>query len=553
MTDLFSSATHLYRHYRTTAAILSRILRQPLSLEQSASIVRSRLMKRKENFLEMLEKTVFGFERSPYRILLERAGFTRGSVRELVENHGIEATLGLLYEKGVFVDLLEFKGKKNVVRGKDTFRFAEKDFSNPLLTAGLGTRSGGTRSSGTKVTVPLEYIQQHNPYNVLASHACDMMHRPVIIWLPILPAGEGLFFSLRFAAMGNAPVKWFSQVDERYIKPSLMDRLKTRSTIWMGTVYGKRMAAPEYVDMQNTAVIARWMTEHLGKAKGFSIVTYASSALRLIMVARRERLNLGATVFWLMGEPLTDKIQEEMEHSGCRAYSLYGCNELMIIGQGCARPGTPDDMHFCSDKLAVIQHKKRVEHSDLTVDAFLFTTLLETSPKIFLNTETGDYGCIETRDCGCVLGQIGFREHIHTVRSYEKLTAEGATFVGSDLLPLVQKTLPSEIGGNATDYQFLEEADQHGIPRMYVLISPEVGEIDELKVKDLIYEALTSGEYSHSYSRSYWTQAETLQIRRMRPIPTARGKIVPLQIRRGLAIQEAGIGTAGVEQQVRQG
>lgn len=254
-----------------------------------------------------------------------------------------------------------------------------------------------------------------------------------------------------------------------------------------------------------------------------------------------------------MGEPLTDKIKEEIEELGCRAYSLYGCNELMIIGQGCGTPREPDDMHFCKDKLAVIQRMRTVDHSDVRVDAFFFTTLLKSSPKIFLNTETGDYGLIETRDCGCILGQAGLSEHIHTVRSFEKLTAEGATFVGSDLIPLVQRTLPSELGGMATDYQFLEEADVDGFPRMFLLVNPEVGDIDESKVKELVFEALTSGEYTHSYSRSYWTQAGTIQIRRMRPIPTARGKIVPLQIRRGAGALLGAVGEVGAARDDKNG
>ncbi len=551
MSGVFSNLRLLYRHHRTTAAILARVLGNPLSLARSEEILRTRVNRRKENFLEMMERTIYAFPQSPYRILLEHAGIGYEDVRGLVERHGLEGTLKHLYERGIRIDILEFKGKKDVVRGESVFRFKEKDFSNPLLTEGLGTRSGGTRSSGTPMIVPLEYIEEHNPYNVVASRACDMDENPVIIWLPILPAGEGLFFNLRFAAMNNAPVKWYSQVDERYIRPSFMDKVKTKSTIWMAALYGKRMPEPEYVELQDTIRIAKWMRDHLRSARGYSVVTYASSALRLMLDCRREGIRIGETAFWLMGEPLTKKIKEEIESLGCRAFSLYGCNELMIIGQCCGKPEKPDDMHFCKDKLAVIQCERRVEHSDACVNAFFFTTLLKSSPKIFLNTETGDYGSLETRSCDCIFGRIGFDEHIHSVRSFEKLTAEGATFVGSDLIPLIQETLPAQVGGTAMDYQFLEEADENGIPRMFMLVSPEVGDIDEDKVKELVFGALTSGEYSHSYSRSYWTQADTLQIRRMRPIPTARGKIVPLQIRRGLRLQAPERDAAGGGQHVR--
>lgn len=532
MKHIFSNIRLLYRHYKATSAILKKILKYPLTLEMSKEIITDRLKRREENFLEMVEKTIFGYQGSPYRILLERAGYRYEDIQSFVMTGGIEHTLQALYEKGVYIDILEFKGKKTVIRGKDRFNFKEKDFSNPLLTEGLGTKSGGTRSTGTNMVVPLKYIEEHNPYGVFAVNEYDILKNPAIIWLPILPAGEGLFFNLRFTAIGNPPVKWFSHVDERYIKPSAMDRLKTKSTIWMARLYGKRMPEPEFVDIRDTAKIARLMGENLGNSNGFSVVTYSSSALRLIMEAKKQGIKLGETVFWLMGEPLTDKILEEIENYGCRAYSLYGCNELMIIGQGCANPGVSDDMHFCKDKLAVIQCKRKVEHSDITVDAFLFTTILKSSPKIFLNTETGDYGFVEKRNCGCGFERLGFTEHIHTVRSFEKLTAEGATFIGSDLIPLVQRTLPAEFGGNATDYQFIEEADDAGIPRLYMLVSPDIGEIDEKRIKKIVFDTLTSEEYSHSYSRAYWTQADTIQIKRMHPVPTMRGKIVPLHISR---------------------
>lgn len=533
MNGLLSDIRVFYRHYRNTSAIMRRILKDPLTLERSENMLSGRLKNRKENFLETLERTVYGFPGSPYKALLDRAGRRFEDVREMVMARGIEDTLRTLHADGVYIDILEFKGKKTAVRGTNSYEFKERNFSNPLLSGGLGTSSGGTRSAGTGIVVPLEYIEQNNPYGVVAAHDNGILEKPVVIWLPILPAGEGLFFSLRFAAMGKPPVKWFSQVDERYIKPSKMDRLKTVSAVWMARLYDKRMAEPEFVDMRRSVEIARWMDRGRGNATGFSVVTYASSALRLVMEARREGLDLGETVFWLMGEPLTDKIMEEIRGYGCRAYSLYGCNELMIIGQGCTHPGKADDMHFLEDKLAVIQCDRKVDHSDLSVDAFFFSTILTSSPKIFLNTELGDYGIVEKGNCGCAFEKLGYSKHIHTVRSFEKLTAEGATFVGSDLIPLVQRTLPAAFGGDATDYQILEEADETGIPRLFILVSPDRGEIDEAKLRETVFEALTAGEYSHAFSRSYWTQAGTIQIKRMRPIPTARGKIVPLQIRRG--------------------
>jgi len=235
--ELISQIKILYKHYLVTSAILRKVLKDPLTLDESRSILKNRIENRKKNFLESIKQTIYLHPYSPYKILLKRAGYSFENVRQLVEETGIEATLKTLCEKGVYIDILEFKGKKEVVRGKDIYRFKENDFSNPLLTGGLKTKSGGTRGSGTTMMVPLEYIKEHNPYNVVAATECGITQKPVIIWLPILPAGEGLFFNLRFTATGNPPVKWFSQVDERYIRPSTIDRLKTLSSVWMAMFF----------------------------------------------------------------------------------------------------------------------------------------------------------------------------------------------------------------------------------------------------------------------------------------------------------------------------
>lgn len=535
MVNVISDLRNLVGHYRSTAAILGQILGRPMSFEESVQILKDRLANRESNFLRTLEKCIYANPNSPFRALLQHAGYGFEDVARMVKTQGIEKALETLYKGGVYIEILEFKGKKDVVREGRTFRFVEKDFNNPLLTGGFSTQSGGTRSKGTKMRVPLEFIHQNNVYGVFGAHEYGMLENKVIIWLPILPAGEGLFFSLRFTAMGNPPVKWFSQTDRRYTQHSAMDKLKTASSIWMAKFYRKRLPKPEFVDMRDTLKIAKWMSNNLNGSPGFSVVTYASSALRLITAAKKEKLDLGKTIFWLMGEPLTVKILEEIESYNCKAYSLYGCNELMIIGQGCANPIISDDMHFLSDKLAVIQHQRRVEHSDISVNSFLFTTLWETSPKIFLNTETGDYGVIERRKCGCAFDKLGYSQHIHTIRSFEKLTAEGVTFIGSNLIPLIQDILPHQFGGDATSYQFVEEETEKGLTKLFVLVSPDVGEIDENKFKEALFNSLSGGPDRYGGARLMWNSADTINIRRQHPIPTPRGKIVPLRIRKRTA------------------
>ena len=63
---------------------------------------------------------------------------------------------------------------------------------------------------------------------------------------------------------------------------------------------------------------------------------------------------------------------------------------------------------------------------------------------------------------------LGYTTHIHTIRSWEKLTSEGMTFCGHDLIRLIEEVLPARFGGRPTDYQFVESgarrAAQGGSP-----------------------------------------------------------------------------------------
>jgi len=92
-----------------------------------------------------------------------------------------------------------------------------------------------------------------------------------------------------------------------------------------------------------------------------------------------------------------------------------------------------------------------VPGSDITVDAFHFTTLLPTARKLLLNVESDDYGVVETRSCGGPLESYGYTEHLRQIRSFRKLTGEGVTLVGSEMLRILEEVLPARFGGSPLD------------------------------------------------------------------------------------------------------
>ena len=134
---------------------------------------------------------------------------------------------------------------------------------------------------------------------------------------------------------------------------------------------------------------------------------------------------------------------------------------------------------------------------------------------------------LETRQCGCLLDELGYDQHIHTIRSFEKLTGEGVTFFGADLEPLLEQSLPERFGGGVGDFQLLEEQDAHGLPRHTLVVSPDVGALDESAVRAAFLEELRAVNGSYRLMVNLWEQADSLQVSRRSPVHTGRGKILP--------------------------
>jgi len=197
---------------------------------------------------------------------------------------------------------------------------------------------------------------------------------------------------------------------------------------------------------------------------------------------------------------------------------------------GCVQPSDTNDLHLLKDGVALIQYPRHVPGTEITVDAFHFTSLMPTAPKLMLNVESDDYGVIEKRACGCPFEVYGFDDHLRHVRSFRKLTGEGVTLIGSEMVRILQEVLPGRFGGTSLDYQLLEEEDRNGFTRLFLLISPKIGSVDEKAVVETVLEALARSSDAGSVARAIWHQAGTLQIRRTEPIWTSRGKLMPLHL-----------------------
>ena len=209
----------------------------------------------------------------------------------------------------------------------------------------------------------------------------------------------------------------------------------------------------------------------------------------------------------------------------------YDFAEAGNVGGGCAQPRHSDDIHLFRDAHAVIQHERRFPWGDREIGSFLFTSLFSSAPKIMLNVEMDDSGIIETRRCGCQYEQYDFVDHLHTIRSFSKLTGEGMTIMNSDFLRILEEVLPKRYGGDSTNYQLVEEEDEKGYTRLTLLVHPRLGQMNEHELLDVIQEELKQSAHVRRETRDFmlqmWSQAKTLQVRREPPISTKQGKLLP--------------------------
>jgi hypothetical protein len=118
------------------------------------------------------------------------------------------------------------------------------------------------------------------------------------------------------------------------------------------------------------------------------------------------------------------------------------------------------------------------------------------------------------------------------VRSYEKLTGEGVTFVDTDFVWIIENKLPEAFGGKSTDYQLVESEGPTGIPELHLRVSPDVRTVNEAEVVKVFL-----GLLQHAEDRLWaqagpdmWNQAGMVRIVRDFPIPTGSGKIQPFHL-----------------------
>ena len=500
---------------------LPGFLGRPTSAREAREWVRRGLEDRGPRFVDLTNQAIYRNPSSPYLPLLRLAGCEPGDLAHLVEREGVEGALVRLRDAGVYLTFDEFKGRRDVERGGQRFRFRESDFDSPGWSPGVTTRSGGTRGPGTRVRTSLPFLGDLARATALALDAHGLGGAEQAVWVV-----SGLSTLLLCAKLGRPPIAWFHPLGPL----SRGQRISALYVSALSRVTRSPLPRPRFLALERPEQMARWLARKARAGRPVCLTTYASSAVRVARAAREEGLDLSGVWFITLGEPFTDAKKATVEAAGARALVRYAFTEAGIIGFACGTPRASDDLHLYRNAYAMIERSRSVGPTGPFVEALLFTSLLPSAPKVLLNVESGDCARIDDLECDCGLGAAGLTTPLDSVRSFEKLSSEGMTFIQLDLLGVLEDVLPARFGGVGADYQVVEEEDRDGILRLTLTVSPRVGAVDADAVRSAFLEALANQPGASRAGVKVWRRAEAVRVVRRPPAPTTAGKILPFHV-----------------------
>jgi hypothetical protein len=503
---------------------LQPLLREPLDVPRARAIVRERLERRAADFLWIARQAIYDGPVAPYRELLAAAGCRYPDLERLVMREGVEGALRTLLRHGVYLTVDEFKGRQAVRRGSLTIPVSPEALRNPWSRFHLPSRTTGSRGAGTPVLVDLEFIRDRAVNTAVTMAARGGLGWDHAFWG--VPGGSAIVRVVEFGAFGARPTRWFSQVPVR--APGLHPRYRwsARAIRWGSLLARAPIPAPEYVPFGDPAPILRWLTETLAAGRVPHLHTFASSVVQVCEAARAAGADIRGAQFTLASEPTTAARLMAVRRVGASAQPCYAITDFGIMGYGCLAPAAPDDVHLFQDLNAVIQPDAVLP--GLPAGSLLVSSLRRAAPFVLLNVSAGDRASSERRQCACPLAAAGWTEHLHSIRSFEKLTAGGMTFLDTDLVRVLEEILPSRFGGGPTDYQLVEEESPSGGPALRLLVHPRVGPVDAAAVETTFLDSIGSGSGAEKIMQLAWREARLLRVDRQPPLVTALGKILHL-------------------------
>jgi hypothetical protein len=506
---------------------LPPLLRRPLDTAQAKSALARRLARREDVFLGLMQRAVYGHAESPYRTLLGLAGCEYGDLERLVRHDGVEGALGQLLRRGVYLTVEEFKGRRPARRGSAEVVITKPGLRNPASTAQIEGTTSGSRGAPTPIPIDVSYLRIWAQNLRLQLETRGGLGWAKAYWA--VSSATSIAWLVCYASAGLPLARWFSPIDPRSPQVPALPRAGAWLLPWAGRLAGVRLPRAEHAPLAEPAPILRWMAEVLRAGGTPYLVGYGSALVRLCQVARDAGVVLAGARVHAVGEPLTATRLRALREAGVGASVSYGSADVGPLGYSCLAPEAPDDVHLFDDLLAVIQPEPGPAAGPRP-QSLLVTTLSEAVPLVLLNVSLGDEAIRTERRCGCPLAGLGWITHLHTIRSYEKLTAGGMTFLDADLVHVLEEILPARFGGTPVDYQLVEQESAEGQPVLRLLVHPRLGTLDASAVVATFLKALAARSDAERVMGLVWQEAGLVAVERRPPLATASGKILHLHV-----------------------
>lgn len=512
-------------YYIRMALGVYKMTRMPLE-SNPAAVVRRMIENREENFLYLMRRVVFNNPSNPYHSLFKWAGCTLADLEESVRKNGLEPTLESLRKAGVYLTNDEFKGKKPLERSGRRLDVEPHHFANPLVRGLLETTSGATRSSGTISRRSIEFQSYREAQTCVLHDQLGISHRPIIGIRSILPSDGGMRLSLTCARRGLPYEKWFALGGT--FRGSGHYRLITRFLLMEARLLGVPLQFPHYLPHNDFLPVAQLIARKRSEGSRPILWSNVSGGVRVAAAASESGLDISGTTCVVSAESLTETKRKIIESAGCEAYVRYGISELGQVGTACTRMNSGDTVHVCRDSIAVISYRRMAPLTEVEIDSLMFTTLLPCASYVFVNVEMDDSGILEPARCGCSLTEMGFTQQLSNIFSYGRLTGQGMTLVGGDILKILEHSLPQRFGGTTTDYQIVE-CEGNNQTETELRVHPRVGAHSPEEIKKFFLSEVKA-LWGGALTRRNWEQTEGIRVVIAEPYVSGKQRVHPLHL-----------------------
>ncbi len=245
--------------------------------------------------------------------------------------------------------------------------------------------------------------------------------------------------------------------------------------------------------------------------------------MRLCLAALDAGLDIAGARLLVEGEPVTEARLAVVRRAGVQAGCRYAAMEAGPIGYWCLAPEAPDEVHVAGDLHAIVQPEAPARGHPRP---FFLTSLRPTAPVEMLNVSLGDVAVATSRSCGCPLDRSGWTMHMHTIRSFEKLTVAGMTLPDAAVLGVLDDTLPTRFGGHPTDYQLVEDTTVASGSALRLILHPRLGPLNAGTVVDEFLAGIGQTGSAERVMAETWREAGIVEVERRPPHTTATGKIL---------------------------